>query len=250
MCELTLRFIEKALGVHGLIYDYSKSVYKKATSKVTIICKDHGEFEQTPNNHLSQKSGCPKCKKVKKLTAIEFIEKSDEIHDRKYDYSKVEYKNKRSSVIIICHKHGEFEQTPDHHIYNKRGCPKCRESLGEACIRKYLDKNSIKYIFDKPHGNCRNPETGYLLRFDFYLPDYNLCIEFDGQQHFDPYSFNKVKIINEKRTQVYKKEFFKDVVKNNYCEENDIKLLRIPYWKIKKIENILDLYIKEIENEN
>lgn len=93
-------FIKRAIEKHGDKYDYSKVEYKDATSKVCIICKEggHGEFYQTPGNHIKG-CGCSKCSGLKKLTTEEFIKKAKEVHEDKYDYSKVEYKNNKGESL-------------------------------------------------------------------------------------------------------------------------------------------------------
>ena len=115
-------FIEKAKKIHGDKYDYSKVKYVKAKSKVCIICPIHGEFWQTPANHL-QGQGCPRCSKLIYDTDS-FIKQAKKIHGNKYNYSKVKYKNNKTKVCIICHEHGEFEITPNAHL-NGQGCKKC-----------------------------------------------------------------------------------------------------------------------------
>ena len=124
----TEEFIEKARKVHGDKYDYSKVDYKNNHTKVCIICPDHGEFWQTPSNHL-KKQGCPKCgftirNEKNTMTTEEFIAKAREVHGSKYDYSKSEYQNCNVKVCIICPEHGEFWQLPSSHL-SGRGCPKC-----------------------------------------------------------------------------------------------------------------------------
>lgn len=110
--------------IHGDKYDYSKVVWVNNTSKVIIICKNHGEFLQRPKNHKT-KRGCIKCFHNKLFdTTSTFIKKADEIHGNKYDYSKVEYINSRSNVTIICKEHGSFSQKAANHI-NGSGCHKC-----------------------------------------------------------------------------------------------------------------------------
>ena len=126
----TLKFILKAQKVHDNLYDYSKVQYINAKTKVCIICSEHGEFWQLPSNHLQGK-GCPKCKynKLKKRQSTstnEFILKAINVHGNKYDYSKVEYVNNKTKVCIICPEHGEFYQTPYHHLNRKQCCPKCK----------------------------------------------------------------------------------------------------------------------------
>ena len=126
-------FIGDSINVHGDKYDYSKVEYNGSNIPVKIICPKHGEFVQTPSNHLIG-SGCQKCgnenqSKQIKLTNDEFIKKSKEIHGDKYDYSKVNYLHSHQPVEIICPKHGLFQQVASSHIKGN-GCPKYPESKG------------------------------------------------------------------------------------------------------------------------
>ena len=123
----TDEFIAKAKKIHGDKYDYSKVKYIDTKSKVCVVCPEHGEFWQTPHNHLSGQ-GCPKCGVEKQTsTKEEFIKKAKEIHGDKYDYSKVDYSNAHTKVCIICPNHGEFWQTPNNHLRG-HGCPKCKRN--------------------------------------------------------------------------------------------------------------------------
>ena len=115
-------FIRKAKEVHGSKYDYSKVEYVNAATKVCIICPIHGEFWQTPANHLMG-NGCSKCA-GRNITTEDFIEKARKVHGDKYDYSKVEYKASKGKICIICPEHGEFWQMAQSHLAN-HGCPKC-----------------------------------------------------------------------------------------------------------------------------
>ena len=117
-------FIQKAKYIHGDKYNYSKVEYINDKTKICIICSEHGEFWQTPNNHLKGK-GCPSCYGNKKLTINDFIKKAQNVHGDKYNYSKVEYINTDTKVCIICPEHGEFWQTPYKHIKHSHGCPVC-----------------------------------------------------------------------------------------------------------------------------
>ena len=119
----TEKFIERARAIHGDRYDYSKVKYVNATTRVTIICSEHGEFEQPPSSHLNG-NGCRKCGGQFMDTEY-FIEKSRAIHGDKYDYSKVEYIKNSLPVIIICPVHGEIKQRPANHL-NGQGCIKCQ----------------------------------------------------------------------------------------------------------------------------
>ena len=104
----TESFIKAAIDVHGNKYDYSKVDYVNSKTKVTIICPTHGEFKQSPYEHLKG-CGCIHCAGKAKYTTETFIAAAREIHGDKYDYSKVEYVNAKTKVTIICSIHGEFE---------------------------------------------------------------------------------------------------------------------------------------------
>lgn len=227
----TEEFIKRAIKQHGNKYDYSETKYINALTNVIIICKKHGKFLQNPSIHL-QGSNCPRCHFDSLMSSTErFIKKSKKIHGNKYDYSKVKYKKSLSPVIIICNKHGEFLQTPNTHL-QKKGCPICFLSKGEAKISNWLSINKIKFIPEKRFDTCKNK---YTLPFDFFLPDHNLIIEYDGLQHF---------AFTEKDKRYTKKQFKKtkhnDFIKNQFCIENHINLLRIPYTEFNQIETILE----------
>lgn len=225
-----LEFIKKANDRFENKYDYSLVEYKNRSSKVKIICPEHGKFESTPINHLNR-SGCPKCSEVnirqknKKL----FIEKSNLIHNCIYDYSLVNYISDKTKVKIICKLHGVFDQQPNTHV-NGVGCPKCSSSKGEVKIFNYLTENSVKFESQKKFENCLNIKE---LQFDFYLPDYKICLEFDGRQHYQPIEFFGGNLYHEKIT-------FRDNIKNQYCIDNNIRLIRIPYYEFERIYEILD----------
>lgn len=105
----------------------------------------------------------------------------------------------------------------------------CLSSKGNFKISQILLDNNYIFEREKTFDNCINPKTGHKLRFDFYLPDYNCCIEYDGEQHYKEYDFCRDSL--EERQE-------RDNIKNQYCENNSIKLIRIPYWDYNKITNI------------
>tara|TARA_B100000963_G_C22624167_1_gene671470 strand:- start:608 stop:2152 length:1545 start_codon:yes stop_codon:yes gene_type:complete len=151
---LTKDFIAKAKKVHGNKFDYSKVNYKLSRIKVTIICPTHGEFLQTPSNHLSGR-GCETCSYIgRSLKDNEhFLNKAREKHGNKYDYSKVQYKGNKKKVVIICDKHGEFLKSPDNH-YKGQGCPECGDLVSRKKRRIGLDE-FIKRS-NKIHNNKYN----------------------------------------------------------------------------------------------
>jgi len=208
--------LKKFKNKHGNKYDYSEFEYKNNRTDSTIICPEHGPFKQSSYTHIKG-HGCPSCSKNRKLTTQSFISKSKELHNNKYDYTKVDYKNMKTPVIIICPKHGEFLQVPMTHIGQISGCPKCNESLGERLIANFLDKNEIKYVSQKKFDGCVNKSS---LIFDFFLPDYNCCIEFNGIQHYYP-----VNIFGGDES--FKITKLRDKIKYDFCAENNILLIVI-----------------------
>ncbi|NIF03969.1 hypothetical protein F3J23_00830 [Chryseobacterium sp. Tr-659] len=176
-------FISLAKKIHGELYDYSKSIYNGADEKITIVCFIHGEWEQTAQSHLKGHK-CPKCTGNVPMTKEEFTVKAINTHGEIYNYAKVNYKNAHTKVKIDCKSHDYFLQTPSDHIYsNRKGCPKCTETIGERKIRLLLESLNIEYEFQKKFNDCVYIKK---LIFDFYLPKLNLAIEYDGVQHFHP----------------------------------------------------------------
>lgn len=228
--RMTLKeFIEQSRKIHGDKYDYSKVNYINNSTDVIITCLEHGDFPQTPNNHLSDK-GCSKCSWEKlanerKMSLEEFIEKANKKHGLgTYNYSKVVYVNNHTDVIIICPKHGEFKQKPNDHLIDC-GCRNCHKSNGEIEVRNFLIKNKIEFEEQKQFDKCKYINS---LSFDFYLPKHNLCIEYDGKQHFEKVNWTG-KMTEEKMEENLKSNQLRDQIKNDYCKNNKINLLRIRY---------------------
>jgi hypothetical protein len=127
-CGTKSKFISIANQIHSGIYNYDKVNYEKNSIKVTINCKVHGDFNQSPNSHLRGR-GCPECGLIKRAksqsnTDEEFVSKSKVIHGNRYDYSTIVYDGNEIKVNIVCNKHGIFLQKPKSHL-NGNGCPKC-----------------------------------------------------------------------------------------------------------------------------
>ncbi len=146
--------INKFTKIHGNRWDYSKVKYKNSNTKVTIICPIHGDFEQTPKNHIKG-CGCKQCYHDSKTSNTqEFIKQSNKIHNNFYDYSLVDYKKSNSKITIICPIHGEFEQIPKAHISGHK-CSQCyfdtkkTKDFVSLCKEKHGDKydySKIDYV--------------------------------------------------------------------------------------------------------
>ena len=230
----TEKFIKIASSKYKNFYDYSLVDYKNTSKKVKIICPIHGVFEQSPNSHLSG-HGCPKCainSRGQQLTKEQtfFINQANHLHKNKYDYSKVVYESNGEAIIIICPIHGEYKQTPSKHL-SGQACPICKESKGEREIRNYLIENKISFIRQYKFNDCRNIKP---LPFDFYLPDFNTCIEFNGGQHY-----NSVEYWGGEET--LKNVQYRDNIKMEYCKNNNIPLIIL-----KNIKNINSCLNKQL----
>ena len=235
----TDEFVDRAKLTHQDKYDYSLVEYKNDKSKIKIICPIHGVFEQTPFSHLINKSGCRICgidiitRKVTHTTEV-FINNAKKIHGNKYDYSLIDYKNILTKVKIICPKHGVFEQKPNNHTNQKQGCPICKLSKGELKIKHYLDSRYVEYKQQHIFPNCKNIKP---LPFDFYLPKYNICIEYDGRLHSHPWERSKSSL------EKFKKRILLDEIKNKFCKENNIKLIRIDYKDFSIIDDKINILL-------
>lgn len=116
-------FLNRASKLYGNKYDYSKVKFTNTSTKVCIICPEHGEFEITPNNFLRGHK-CPTCSGRQRITKEVFISRSTIVHKGRYDYSKVDWKGATKAVCIICPVHGEFQQIARNHMQGN-GCQKC-----------------------------------------------------------------------------------------------------------------------------
>lgn len=236
-------FILRANQTHNYKYDYNLiKEYIHCTSKVPVLCKIHGEFNQTPDMHIKG-NGCPKCgslqrPKSKTKKQVTFLNQAIKMHGNYYDYSKSIYQRHNKKIEITCPIHGSFFQTPHNHIRGN-GCSTCVKSRGHKKIFLFLKENNINFTEEYTFKECVNPKTNYKLRFDFYLPEYNLCIEYDGIQHYSTNSFFG-------DLEMVKYNQYKDKIKTDFCLDKNINLLRIPYYEEPNISNILT---KKINND-
>lgn len=220
-------WLERAKSIHKDKYDYSLVSYKNKSSKVIIICKIHGEFEQLAGNHLQGK-GCPMCSPNAKLTQEDFIAKAEKKHGNKYLYDKLVFKNTASKVIIGCRIHGYFEQEANSHLRGS-GCPACgsivsglsrsisiskAEKIRMTCIRKYGVSNvmQVKVIREKNHKSLfvnkgvTNPR--FVLDYDTKYKK-AMIDKYDGAEHYS-------------KTQDFKDKY-KDAMQKHYGVSNYAK---------------------------
>jgi hypothetical protein len=302
-------FIAKARLIHGDKYSYLKSIYVRFDKKLTITCDIHGDFQQTPAGHLAKRksgkpSGCPKCGVItraesfqktayeKKLTLEEFLERAQLIHGDKYSYFKFIFVDRYTRGFITCKIHGDFEQTPAHHLDN-HGCFDCsvdesRLTFEEFKLRAF-EMHHNTYNYDKAkdifvdsvvpipidcskHGTFyQKPINHYLIGtgcpicnvagsneeliflmlkeneinfkhdyylkkidksekreayLDFYFPDINVVIEYNGIQHYKPSKFGE-NLTDDEANQKLINQQERDKYVENFCQSHNIDIIWI-----------------------
>ena len=205
----------------------SENEYNNAHSYIKLEC-DKGHVYETKFSVFLRGFGCPYCSNLK----VDYFYVRETIEKEGYTLVSDVYRNNREKLDVKCPNGHLFKMSYNKFQYGCR-CPICRSSNGEQSIAKNLENRNIKYIPQHRFSDCKNNKT---LPFDFYIPSKNICIEYDGIQHFEPVEFFGGK-------EGYNKTKMNDNLKNDYCRENNIRLIRIPYYEFDNIENIL---IKEI----
>jgi len=159
---------------HGEKYDYSEVEYISNNTKVKIICKKHGPFYQLPTDHR-RGVGCSQCSRNKKLTQLEFINKVNQIHGNKYDFSKAVYKSSKEKVRVICDKHGEFFTTPSG-LFGGGGCKKCgyEQQVKTKIERNLISDPKLKDEFDIYRENVRKLSNDNYQKFYYDINPNNL----------------------------------------------------------------------------
>ena len=189
----------------------------------------YDEWMVTPHNFKGTPSRkgrrCPKCND----STFDYSFVKQYIEKEGYKLLTNNYINVFQKLTLECPKGHKFEITFHNFKNGGRRCPRCKFSKGEKEIAEILNKENIKYESQKTFEYCKDKKA---LPFDFYLPNYNLIIEYDGEQHFDiKHSFDGEKSFWE--------TILHDAIKNSYCEDNNINILRIPFWEFDNIERLI-----------
>lgn len=217
--KLSLKeLVAKARKIHGEKYNYNKFLLKNSHTKGIITCPIHGDFEQSFDAHIHQKSGCPQCAKIERNNknrkfSYEMLVENDEKYNFGFDYSKFIYHDYDDSSSVICPLHGEFQQSW-HHLKYGHGCPICgnKKNYSELRLKTMLEAEFTKVEYQK--------RFDWLGRqsLDFYLSDYNAAIEYQGRQHFCKLSmFNFEGILRN------------DLIKLEKCKEHCIPIYYITF---------------------
>lgn len=239
-------WIKNARAVHGEKYEYDESRPPRlASDYIRYKCPVHGWQETRYDCHVKQGCGCALCVGVvNKLSADErklmWIENCKKRYPGKYSYRAVVYVNNDTPVKIYCKEHHlTFETTPDTHLRGAGGCPLCTKSVGEVEIYKWLSEHDVPFETQKKLPNENMFCKRHYLVADFYMPDINLIIEMNGEQHYQYVEHFHTKDWTLEDQQI------RDDTLRAYCKTHKKSLLEIKYDKIDKIPQILAKAIKK-----
>ncbi len=239
-------FVAKSNSVHNNKYDYSQVNYINISTPVTIICPVHGPFIQVPRDHYTG-HGCPSCGNCKRTSLETFLERAKQVHGDKYDYSRVEYKNNKIPVEIICPEHGSFMQSPEKHTARGQGCPKCKPNYKmtkDDFIEKakkvhgdLYDYSKVEYVNSSTKVCIIDPNYGEFWQ----TPNAHLNGEGNSRRKFDRIretSLEKYGVDNYTKTAEYSKK----------SKQTCLEKYGVPYSlqsdavRAKTVETILDKY--------
>ena len=203
-------------------YELLEREYVNNSTPMKTRCPFGHEFYISSANFKKGRR-CSECYKFKKLT-YEYV--CEFFAEEGYEVMSDNYISANDKLKVRC-PHGHVFEISYAKFYIGRRCSQCKKSSGEQEVENVLKKYNINYKYQFVFKDCKRIMP---LPFDFYLPQYNILIEFDGEQHFRENRFKgtKLKDIQER-----------DNIKTNYCKNNDIKLIRIPYWDFDKTEEII-----------
>ena len=198
--------------------------FGKKNGETTLIatCRICGTITEKFLFSWKNGTGCKVCYyNSRRKTLNDVIKECIAVHSDKYDYSHIaiDYKGITSKVIVKCPIHGNFKIALAAHLYNSQGCPHCKKGFkGEIIVSKFFEKENIAVEHPKRFPDCKYKNS---LSFDFYLPDYKTCVEYDGLQH---YQFVE---IFHRTIEKFEEQQIRDRIKDDYCLENGIKLIRL-----------------------
>ena len=224
-------YFEKVTKMHNGKYDYSEAKYVNSYTKIKIKCPEHGYFEQRPDTHL--KHGCLKCGLARRrMGRDEFMTEVKRLHPELVIDAGCEYTTQDKPAKLKCARHGYFHKIASDLLRTRPdgkamtgGCNKCAASYGEQRIMHLLSSWNILYVRE-----YKIPKSTY--RYDFYLPNLNILLEYDGEQHYRP-----VEMLGG--TEGFVKRTRRDYVRDELAVIFNIPLIRIPYTKYDELETYL-----------
>lgn len=218
-------YLQRVLSIHNTIEVVDE--YKDNKTPIKHKCLKCGYVWNTKPQSILQGCKCPKCAGNYSYTQEEYIQKVAKVNPNIEVLGS--YQGSHTKIKHKCLIDGCIWSITPSDVLSGKGCPHCKKSKGEEVILNYLNTNNILYSTQHKFDDCKNI---FPLPFDFYLPNYNMCIEYDGEQHYRPIEYfgGQEKFIITQQN---------DNIKTRYCQNNNIKLLRIPYWEFNNINKIL-----------
>lgn len=227
-------------------YTLLEDIYVNYTTKMRYVCNRHRDagVQAITLCDLLRGRGCMQCGRErtadsKKLPDSYYIE---ECKKKDFEYVGRYIRDNNTIIQYICNKHRHLG-VQEKHVANfgkTYGCPSCRLSRGENVVKDILLKWNYKFTQQKRFDDCKDV---YTLPFDFYLEDFNVLIEYDGEFHYQPIKLGDM--TNEDAESRFKSTQSHDSIKNEYCYKNNIPLIRIPYWELDNLECFLFDHFKE-----
>lgn len=231
--KFTYAYVKDYIESFG--YTLLSKEYINSKTHLLVKCECGNEYLVTFTN-FKRGRRCNECNKIKwsKNNIIEYISNQTNFQFMEF----IEYKKSLSIIKLKCEHGHEFITKFSNIKWGNTGCPKCKTSKGERKIENLLINYNIIYEKQYKFHECKNK---IMLPFDFYLPEYNILIEFDGEQHYRAIDYfgGYEKLLKTR---------YNDEIKNQYCKDNNIKLIRIPYWEFNNIEIILEKELDKIKN--
>ena len=255
-CKLCGTIFDTTKGANKIYCSHECAIndisHNQLTNRELIVCKECGNsFEAVKSAHQSFCSMDCKYSWLKRHPSQNTVKMLANRKRSSVDNFYLKYNNMDTTIELLdeyipgnkihckCKIHGqEFYMTPYNILEGKNGCTQCYMSKGENKIGQYLTSNNIDYCMYYKFDDCKDQRA---LPFDFYLPDYNILIEYDGEQHYHPVNYGGIS--DEEANKNFNVVQKHDRIKTNYCKQHGIPLIRIPYFEYDNIENILEQQI-------
>ena len=245
--KYTIENIKLWIKLNSKPFTLLSDKYVNSQEKLLFKCNVCGYKFLSTWGHIFSGRGCRNCQyiNVGKLNSTPSKERNLLVIYpqlcEEWDYAKNKYlpeqymPSSNKKVFWKCSRcRNEWESSINHRVHMKSGCPQCSYSKGEIEIAKMLQNNNIEFKQEYKFDDCKNQKR---LRFDFYLPGKNTCIEYDGEEHFHPVRFGGMP--ESKANDNFIRQQNRDSIKTQYCLKNNIKLIRIPYYKKEYLQDII-----------
>lgn len=233
--KFSLENIEKWIINNGCNYRLvGENFYDGKKTKMNVVCLSCKNVFNPSWDNMLQGRACPKCaikrnNDLKRKSHFVFLKEVFDLYGSEYTILG-EYYSCHTKIEVLHETCGTKWFIEPNAFIRGNGCPKCNSSRGEKVVSNFLKKNNIFFTEEKTFFGCVYKRN---LPFDFYLPSYNLCIEYHGKQHYESVDF----FGGIKSLKVQQK---RDKIKEQYCKDNNIKLVIIPYWEFDNIEKVLE----------